>query len=156
MMNEDYVKENEMNEDYVKGFMAKAAELGVDPELLVKEGGKAQMAMRALKTTGSYLKGVGRGAGDAARSAGKAVVRKGVKEPAVHFTRGMVADTMGEGMKEVGKGVGKVLAVGTGVGLAGRGAIDMARNPKSSAWGKKEKIKYHRRRGYPKQVPERL
>ena len=84
--------------------------------------------------------------GGAARSAGKAVVRKGVKEPTVHFIRGMDADTTGAAMKEFGKGVGKLTAVGTGVGLTGRGAIDIVRNPKSVAWGKKEKAKYYQKR----------
>jgi hypothetical protein len=41
-----------MNEDYVKGFMAKAAELGVDPEELVKSalGTTAVKLMSKLPT----------------------------------------------------------------------------------------------------------
>jgi len=40
-------KESKMNEDYVAGFMAKAAELGVDPEALAKRAG--------------FFKGIGQG-----------------------------------------------------------------------------------------------
>jgi uncharacterized protein (DUF1501 family) len=37
-----------MNEDYVRGFMQKAAELGIDPGALAKAAGRGAMAMKAI------------------------------------------------------------------------------------------------------------
>ncbi|MDP6527226.1 MAG: hypothetical protein QGH15_23980, partial [Kiritimatiellia bacterium] len=41
-------------EDYVKGFMSKAAELGVDPEELVKSGGLAQLLRRGARGAADF------------------------------------------------------------------------------------------------------
>lgn len=51
-----------MNPDYVQGFMDKCAEVGVDPEVLLKQAiswgpltGKSKMLAKTLRSTGSRL-----------------------------------------------------------------------------------------------------
>jgi hypothetical protein len=55
---------NELREAYARGFMAKCAELGVDPEQLVKQAGIADMAAKGLaKGKDLAAKGVAKGKG---------------------------------------------------------------------------------------------
>jgi hypothetical protein len=48
-----------MNQDYVQGFMQKAAELGVDPEALAKSGGSIHDMISAFKKPPSNRRTIG-------------------------------------------------------------------------------------------------
>lgn len=55
-INDATVKECGMNRDYVDGFMSKCAELGVDPEALVKDAGIGTSLLRGARALGQGLK----------------------------------------------------------------------------------------------------
>jgi len=54
-------KESKMNEDYVAGFMAKAAELGVDPEVLLGKEAFLGSAIRGIKEMGMTTEDIAKG-----------------------------------------------------------------------------------------------
>lgn len=67
---------NELRQAYARGFMAKCAELGVDPEILVKNAGVADIAGKALNKAKDIGKAIGKGAvkaKDKAKAVGKVV-----------------------------------------------------------------------------------
>jgi hypothetical protein len=67
-----------MNEDYVAGFMAKAAALGVDPEALVKSAEETTPASQRANALAGLI-GAGTGAGLGV-PAGRAVADKAVRD----------------------------------------------------------------------------